>query len=102
MKESTYPLQRLFDRKFLRIDEASDGDRDREVDVVSPDVLPKMHLRAGLCHSNHALQVTNRDRERTGAQRLTSELSEEPPEFVLIYLRQLRPHFLSGVHDVLS
>lgn len=54
-KKDTYPLQRLLDAHLLRTNEASNRNRNRQVNIIRADIFPEMHLRTCFRHANHAL-----------------------------------------------
>ena len=97
--ESSFEL--LLDRTLLRADETSDHDLNSEIDIVSSYVVPQMHLRTRLAHSNHAFEMSNGDRVRSCRERFATEIGVESRDLVLIHLVQERSHSVAGVLDVL-
>ena len=61
-----------------------------------------MHLRAGLGHTNHALEVTDGNGDGASRQGLATEVRKETSKLLLVEVEQLRPDFLPGEHDVFS
>lgn len=70
-------LKLLLDARLLRRHEAPNHDLNREVDIVAPDVLAKVHLGRRLSHADHRLEVTDRDGVGTRRDRLATELGVE-------------------------
>ena len=84
MPRPAYPLKRLLNRHLLRIDEALNGYGYSKVDVVGAHIFSQRHFRAGLGHADHALQVTDSDRERSCRQGLAPQVCEETRELLLV------------------
>jgi hypothetical protein len=98
----THSLKGFLDGHLLRADEAADGDRDGKVDVVCTDVVPEAHPGTRLRHTDHALEVADRDRERACCERFAAEVCVQTCDLILIDVEELRFHPFASVHDVLA
>jgi hypothetical protein len=97
----TYPFESLLDRQLLGINKATNSDRDGQVNIICADIFSETHLRAGLRHANHALQMTDSNRIRACGYRLSPEICKEARNFFLVHVVKLWSNFLSSVHNVL-
>ena len=95
-------LELLAHARLLRRDKAADRHLDGEVDVVGPDKLAEVHLGARLRHANDGFEVTDRDGERPGRDRLATELGVQARDLFLVHHVQLRLDAVSRVLDVLA
>jgi hypothetical protein len=101
-KERTDPLERLLDAHLLSVHKAANSDLNGQVDVVAPDVLPQVHLSARLAHPDHALKVSDRDREGARGEGLPSEVGVETGELLLVEVVELGLDPVLGVFNILT
>lgn len=98
--EST--LELFLDTTLLRAHKAPHHHLDREIDIVAPHILPKMHLGARFAHSNHTLEMTNSDRVRSGRKGFPTEVGVETRDLVLVHLVELGTDPIACILDVLA
>lgn len=101
-KRTTNPLQSLLDAHLLRTDEAVHSDFDRQINIIRPHVFSQSHLRTGLRHTYHTLQMPDSNGVGAGSHGFTTQVREELGKFLLVEVVQFGPDLLPCVHDVLA
>merc|ERR1719151_582170 len=95
------PLHVLHHAVLLGVNERLEHDTHGHVDVVLRHKLSQVHLGVGLCHPDHALDVTNCDGDGASGHALSPQLAVHLGNLLLVHLVELGVELLPRVDDIL-